>query len=245
METVAVALVCKTPQAGRSKTRLSPPLTPQQCADLSAAFIRDVAAIMHDTAQDSGAANYAVYTPAGSGAELRTLLTPDFRLLPQADGDLGARLTAAMHTLFARGHRRLIFVNADGPTLPLSILRDAVRIVAEGGHVIGPALDGGYTLIGLQSAVPDLFKDIAWSTPRVFEQTRSKAVRLGLTLLELPLWYDVDDSASLAILQTELAGGTLPFAHGGLVGSPALATRAAMRHIHLDGQGPSGRHNLR
>ena len=233
---IAVAIVCKTPQPGRSKTRLSPPLTPQQCAELSAAFIRDVAQSMSDVA---AASNYAIYTPAASERDLLPLLPDGFRMMPQADGDLGQRLIRMTRELFIAGHRGVVLVNADSPTLPHSILRDAIAMTGHTDNVvIAPAHDGGYTLIGLTQPHDALFTDIDWSTSRVYEQTRARALQLRLPVVELPLWYDVDDAEYLAVLEQELAGHPPQFAPKGLVGAPALHTRhylaelAAMRNSH-------------
>lgn len=229
---VAVALFCKTPKTGSSKTRLSPLLTPEQSAALSAAFIRDVSSTMLEAAAQTSAVNYAVYTPAGSETDLYPLLPQDFRVMPQVEGDLGARLIAAMHALFEEGHRGVIFVNADGPTLPHSLLYDAIRMTESGDKaVIGPALDGGYTIVGMARPHEALFTDIDWSTDKVFAQTRSKALRLNLPVVELPLWYDVDDEASLILLASELSGKPLSFAKPGLTGAPASATRHYLRQI--------------
>jgi hypothetical protein len=73
--------------------------------------------------------------------------------------------------------------------------------------VLGPAADGGYYCIGLKDPHPDLFEKIAWSTPRVFAQTCDRAREIGLAVVTLPPWYDVDDAASLSRLAGELFGG--------------------------------------
>ena len=193
---------------------------------------------MREAAAQTAAINYAIYTPAGSEDDLQPLLHGDFRFLPQGDGDLGARLIAAMHDLFAAGHRGVIFVNADGPTLPIDILADAIQITERGNTaVIGPARDGGYTVIGVSQPHDALFNDIDWSTERVFAQTRAQALRLNLPVVELPLWYDVDDEASLLLLESEFAGEIPPFAKPGLTGAPAPATRqylAQIRHPRIN-----------
>ena len=77
--TVAVAIVCKAPIAGQSKTRLSPPLRPDECAALSACFIRDLSNTVQSLADDGDVAGYAVYTPRGSEAALRPLLPDGFQ----------------------------------------------------------------------------------------------------------------------------------------------------------------------
>ena len=226
MGSVAIGIFCKTPAAGQSKTRLSPPLRPEECAALSACFIRDVAKTIGDVAQEGAAVGYAVYTPSGSEAGLRKLLPASFHLLPQCDADFGERLAVAMRTLLAR-HDGAIIVNADSPTLPASILRAAIEATrGRDAVVLSPALDGGYTLIGLSRMHERLFVDIPWSTAQVHERTVARAAEIGLPVVTVPGWYDVDDAASLALLLSELDGRPPALAQGGLRGAHAPATRA-------------------
>ena len=228
MQTVAVAIVCKTPMAGQSKTRLSPPLRPEECAAISGCFIRDLSATIQSLAGDSGVTGYAVYTPVGSEAVLRPLLPERFVLMPQIDGDLSARLIKATADLLDAGHAGAILVNSDSPTLPKEILRDAVDAVRRGDNVtLSPALDGGYTLIGLSRPHARLFEDMPWSTSEVYRLTLERAREIGLPVVAVPGWYDVDDEASFRMLEAELAGTRPGFA--GLVGAPAPATRQFMR----------------
>lgn len=229
MSTVAVAIMCKTPISGLSKTRLSPPLQPDECAAISACFIRDLSSTIASLAREGDVTGYAVYTPRGSEAALRPLLPGDFRLLPQGDGDLGARLTQGVADLLAAGHGGAILVNSDSPTLPESILREAVDAVHSGDNVaISPAIDGGYTLIGLSRLYARLFQEIPWSTPEVYRLTLARAGEIGLPVVRLPTWYDVDDAPSFRMLEAELAGHYPNFAGASVVGSEALATRQFM-----------------
>lgn len=223
MQDVAIGIFCKTPAARQSKTRLSPPLHPDECAALSACFIRDLSTTIADVAHEGGSIGYAVYTPAGTEDALRQLMPPAFRLLPQCDGDFGTRVAAATRALLDR-HAGAILVNADSPTLPASILRAAVDALRHGGVVLSPALDGGYTLIGLSQFHERLFADIPWSTAEVHGKTVERAREIGLPVTSIPGWYDVDDAASLALLQAELAGEPLPFAPA-TPGAVASATR--------------------
>ena len=224
VRSIAVGIFCKTPAPGLSKTRLSPPLRPGECAAISACFIRDLAATIAEVAQDGVAAGYAVYTPVGSESALRALLPPGFRLLPQCEGDFGTRLATATGQLLAT-HAGAIMVNADSPTLPAAILSAAVSATRRGSAVVlSPALDGGYTLIGVSKLHARLYEDIPWSTSAVFEKTIERAREIDVPVLTVPGWYDVDDAASLAILESELAG-VPPFA-GAFPGAPAPATRA-------------------
>lgn len=228
--TVAVAIVCKAPIAGQSKTRLSPPLRPDECAALSACFIRDVSNTVQSLAEDGDIAGYAVYTPHGSEGALRQLLPDRFKLMLQGEGDLGARLRKATADLLATGHAGVILVNSDAPTLPKAILRTAVDAVRRGDNVVlSPALDGGYTLIGLSRPHAGLFSDIPWSTDAVYRVTLERAHEHGLPVVNIPGWYDIDDAASFQILADELSGRRPAFADPNLVGADAPATRQFLR----------------
>jgi uncharacterized protein len=228
MSSVAVAIICKTPRPGHSKTRLSPPLRPDECAGISACFIQDLAVTIANVAAHGRAAGYAVYTPAGTESELRALLPDRFGLIPQGDGDLGARLDKGISDLIAAGHAGAILINSDSPTLPRAILEAAVEAVLRGDNaVLSPALDGGYTLIGLSKPHPHLFARVPWSTGRVYEHTLRRAREIDLPVIALDSWYDVDDGASYAMLEHELNGVRPPFAKGPLQDAPQ--TRAFVR----------------
>jgi rSAM/selenodomain-associated transferase 1 len=212
--------------AGRSKTRLCPPLRPDECAGLSACFIRDLASTIRALAETDDVTGYAVYTPIGSENALRALLPEHFRLLVQSEGDLGARLRNGITDLLAAGHEGAILVNSDSPTLPLTILRDAVRACRRGDAVVlGPALDGGYTLVGLSKPHAHIFADIPWSTPQVYRLTVERARAIGVPVIDVPQWYDVDDEYTLRLLQAEFAGEPPEFAAPGLAGADARYTR--------------------
>jgi len=228
--TVAVAIVCKTPIAGQSKTRLSPPLRPDECAALSACFIRDLSNTIQSLADEGDVMGYAVYTPRGSEGVLRRLLPDRFRLILQGEGDLGARLPKAAADLLATGHVGVILLNSDAPTLPKAILCAAVAAVRAGDNVVlSPALDGGYTLIGLSRPHAGLFLSIPWSTGEVYRLTLERARGLDLPVVTVPGWYDVDDAASLQMLADELSGRRPAFADPTLEGADAPATRRFLR----------------
>ena len=124
----------------------------------------------------------------------------------------------------------VILVNSDSPTLPKSILRAAVDGVRRGDNVVlSPAFDGGYTLIGLSQPHARLFDAMPWSTSEVYCLTLERAREIGLPVINVPGWYDVDDAASFAMLEDELRGLPPSFAAPGLIGAPAPATGAFVR----------------
>lgn len=226
--TAAIAIVCKVPKAGTSKTRLIPRLGAERAAALSRAFLGDVAATIERVGAAVGTRGYAVCSPADAAVELATFLPPSFGYAVHTDPVLGAVLDAATADLLGRGHDCAVLVNGDSPTLPDSILVDAVAALRRPGErvVFGPALDGGYTLVGLKRREPAIFADIPWSTPAVMRHSHDRAAAIGLPAVEVAPWYDVDDAESFAWLLAELAGRR----PAGLArpGGPASATRAVL-----------------
>ena len=185
MSTVALAITCKTPMSGASKTRLSPPLRPDECAAISACFIRDLARTIAALAENGGVTGYALYTPRGSEASLLSLLPDGFKLMPQVEGGFGERLLHGAIDLLAAGHSGAILINSDSPTLPGSILREAAEAVRRGDNVVfSPAYDGGYTLIGVSKPHARLFADIPWSTSDVYRLTLERAREIGLPVVD-------------------------------------------------------------
>lgn len=233
---IVFAIMCKAPMPGASKTRLCPPLDADEAAALSGCFIADVAATATAAAALDGGQVCAVITPAGATDAFADLLPPGTGMLDQRGPDLTARLINATRDLFAAGHAGLCFVNADGPTLPAALLARAAAALRLPGDriVIGPAIDGGYTLIGLKQPHPSLFEAIAWSTSRVLTQTLGRAAGLGVPTTILPPWYDVDDGPALKLLCAELSGGSLPLAGDGIEGAPAPRSREFLQRLLRD-----------
>jgi rSAM/selenodomain-associated transferase 1 len=207
--------MAKAPRPGLCKTRLVPPLSPVQAANLSAAFLRDMTENLRTAAQTMKIVPYVAYAPAGTGPLFDGVLA-DGTMLILADGSVAAPpdvqgfgrcLLHAVQSLFARGHNSVCVLNSDSPTLPTHYLRQAASWLAEPDDrvVMGPADDGGYYLLGMKQAHAHLFAGISWSTPRVAAETRGRALEAGIELLELPKWYDVDDEASLQRLQNDLS----------------------------------------
>jgi hypothetical protein len=224
--TAAIGIICKTPKAGVSKTRLQGVLSAEAAAALAGCFLRDVAAAIDAIPETMGRRGYAIYAPEGSEEDLRGYLPKDFGLVCRRDATLGVVLHGAVEHLLEAGHDCVLLVNADSPTLSPTILCDAINALRADGDrvVLGPAIDGGYYLIGLKQPHARLFADIAWSTSAVLEATSARAGEIGLALELLPLWYDVDDTASLAALLDELHGQP-PFEGTAVLGGPATATR--------------------
>jgi rSAM/selenodomain-associated transferase 1 len=235
----AISLVCKTPGAGGGKSRLRPLLGPEAVAALSACFIRDIAEALDAVPKEIGRQGYAIFSPAGTEAALRPLLPPDWRLVFRQAPTIGEVLAASVAGFLVDGHDCALVVNADSPTLPTGVVVEAVAALRAPGDraVFGPASDGGYYLVGLKRPHPRLFQDIRWSTPEVLPTTLDRAAEIGVPATLLPMWYDIDNPATFALLQDELAGRPLAFATPELGGGPARHTRA-----FLAGHAAAARH---
>src|SRR5215831_14564278 len=205
-ELCAVAIMAKASLAGTVKTRLVPPLTAEEAAELNTCCLADIAANIVAAAERAPIRGFAAYHPSGSEEFFENLLPDGFGLLPPREPTLGRSLFHAARDLFAAGYGSVCLVNGDSPTLPTELLVEAVRRLHEPSDrvVLGPAADGGYYLIGMKHFHRQLFQAIDWSTERVYRQTIARAGEIGLPAVALPEWYDVDDDASLAELAREL-----------------------------------------
>jgi rSAM/selenodomain-associated transferase 1 len=205
--TVPVAIMAKVPAAGRVKTRLCPPLTPDQAAGLARCFLQDR---LEQLGGVAAVTPVVAFTPAGLEAELRAFLPGEVRLVAQEGADLGARLDRILTDLLTESRAGGIAIDADSPTLPTDYLRQACVRLAEATAdvVLGPCEDGGYYLIGLRRPAPALFREMPWSTAAVLDETVARARRLGLRLALLPPWFDVDRGEDLVRLResAELPG---------------------------------------
>lgn len=228
----AFAVMVKAPRIGAVKTRLVPPLCAEEASLLSVCFIRDILANLLELSASMPVDCFAAYSPPGSEAHFRDLLPPQVRMLPPRSIGLANSLPDAIEDLIGAGYEGACLVNADSPTLPPSLLREAITSLRRPGDrvVLGPATDGGYYLIGLKDPHRQLFHDIAWSTSRVYGQTAERAASLGLELVTLPAWYDVDDATSLSWLRGELLEGRRP-PECTCDGYAALQTREYLRHL--------------
>lgn len=171
-------------------------------------MIRDTADNIAAACHGVGAVGVAVYTPAGAEVALDPLLPRGFARLLQRGSGFGERLANAAGDILAAGFSAVCLIDSDSPTLPTATLSNAVtRLDEEGDRVVlAGAEDGGYCLIGLKAPHPEVFDRIDWSTSRVQAQTRERVAETGLTISDLPTWYDVDDRTGLRRLCEELLG---------------------------------------
>ncbi len=195
----ALIVVAKRPAPGKTKTRLCPPLTPELASALYESFLFDTLDQMRQVTNSHRVIAYL------DEQDYFQRLAPDFELIPQEGHDLGERLDRALTCYLSRGYERVVIMDSDSPTLPPHYLSRAFDVLADGADVVlGPCDDGGYYLIGIKSPTPRLLREVHMSTPTVAAETIALAKEEGLNLISLPVWYDVDDAASLSRLRQEV-----------------------------------------
>ncbi|MBV9595451.1 MAG: TIGR04282 family arsenosugar biosynthesis glycosyltransferase [Chloroflexi bacterium] len=222
-----VYVVAKAPRRGVTKTRLCPPLTPDQAAQLARAFLLDTL-----TTITLARLNLRIVCRGTLEQQtLRRLVGPRVPVSIQSNQGLGDALEGAFREGLADGFDAVAVLGGDSPTLPPLVLSEAFAALTDCNDVVlGPADDGGYYLLAARAVHPALFREMTWSTGGVAGETLRRCRTLGLRTHVLPPWYDVDDAASLAGLRTDLR--RLPL-------STAPQTRAVLEALD-DGTLPLG-----
>jgi len=182
-----LVLFARYPVAGQCKTRLIPALGP----DGAAALHRRLTERTVDVLRQAGCPVTVACTGAAE-AKFRTWLGPDLAYVPQAEGDLTARLLP-----FA-AHAPVVFLGADTPDLAPAHVAAAVAALATHRVTIGPAEDGGYYLIGMREPLPELLTDMPWSTDAVLPETLRRLDRLAIAPALLECLADCDRPEDLA-----------------------------------------------
>jgi len=207
---VAVGILAKPPVPGFCKTRLCPPLTPVQAAELYHALLEDTVALALRT---PGTRVTLFAAPEQDGTTILQHLFPSVRVLPQRGADLGARMFHALATLLTDdGADAALVLGADAPLVPLAeAVGCAAWLTEDAEHraFAGPTQDGGYWTLGMAHPHPVLFRDVAWSTPLVLATTQARSAEAGLTLRLISSAQDVDDGDDLRRLRVQLQDGSV------------------------------------
>jgi rSAM/selenodomain-associated transferase 1 len=204
-EPVAVAVLAKAPIPGFAKTRLIPALGTEGAAALASRLIDHAIA----TACDAAVGPVTLWAaPVETHAAFQSARARfDIALARQPEGDLGARMLAAL----AAAKGPALIIGTDCPTLAAEHLRTAAEALRGGTDVVVcPAEDGGYVLIGARQAEPALFTVMPWSTAEVMNETRRRLKALGRTWQEPVTLWDVDAPDDLARLRESGMGNLIP-----------------------------------
>ena len=198
-------LFARTPERGKVKTRLVPPLSEPEALDLYRAFLQDASMIYGAPGRWR---SVLLAEPDPDEASLAALFPPPWTRYRQASGDLGHRLAAAFEMEFSRGAPAAVAVGSDHPALRRGQVEEAfLRLSAGDDAAVIPADDGGYCAIGLSArvCVRDVFEDIPWSSPRVLSATRDRFAARGIRAAYLESAYDVDLPEDLDRLRSDLS----------------------------------------
>lgn len=179
------------PEPGKTKTRLIPALGEQGAANLHRHLIQNTLNQVQNLTKNRPVTVEVKY--AGGNQELmQKLIPPPINCSPQSQGDLGDRMKNALAESFAQTIQRIIIIGTDCPELDTHLLIQAFNRLCDYDLVLGPALDGGYYLIGMQRPIPQLFTKIDWGTQLVLQQTLTIAQHLNLSYSLLDPLADID-----------------------------------------------------
>ncbi|MGH7873306.1 MAG: TIGR04282 family arsenosugar biosynthesis glycosyltransferase [Candidatus Binatia bacterium] len=187
----ALAVMAKAPIPGMVKTRLTPPLSDLQACALYRALLLDQ---LDNLLGLSEIDLYVAFTPDDAAPLIESIVPPGFRCFAQRGANLGVRMNQVFAELWRRGHRHLVLIGSDLPTLQLQILRQAFAHldVRDRQVVFGPSQDGGYYLVGTNRLIPEIFSGMSWSHDEVLAETLAKLRDLGIKVDLLAGGFDVD-----------------------------------------------------
>jgi len=192
----ALIIFAKQPATGRVKTRLTPPLSPGEAAELYRCMLCDTLAKVRRL---PGIVPVIFYQDDPGAGEYFQSLAPEMEALPQRGSDLGERMQLAFAEMFGRGHAEVAIIGSDSPDLPGEFIVRSFRLLADGGKdlVVGPTEDNGYYLLAMRRVWRELFHAMPWSTAEVLPLTLARADSAGISTGLLPVWYDIDAAADL------------------------------------------------
>lgn len=191
-------------EPGRVKTRLAAAIGDERSSQIYQCFVETLL----ERLQGAADRQIIAYTPAVKQAAFDQLVDgTNWQVEPQSDGDLGERMSQFFSVRFQGGATKVVLLGSDSPTIPQRFVAQAFHELDTNELVFGPTEDGGYYLVGMRQPIVEVFRDISWSTPSVWEETleRASAINKRESLAMLPTWYDVDTLADLWRLHQELA----------------------------------------
>ncbi len=197
----ALIIFAKAPVAGHVKTRLCPPLTPDEAASLHGSLVLDLL----DRCQSlKGIDRILAGAPTREHPFFGAMKTRfKIPVWDQVGDDLGARMAHAFQSALGSPYHSVLIVGTDIPGITVSLITTAFKSLQDHDIVLGPTVDGGYYLIGLRAPVPELFEHIPWSTDKVLSLTREKTQALDLSVKILPRLRDLDTVEDLQVFIQE------------------------------------------
>jgi glycosyltransferase A (GT-A) superfamily protein (DUF2064 family) len=199
-EASGLVVFLRRPARGVGKQRLARALGAEAALRIGEALLdcalEDAAAWPQDVILAPAAIEYRAWAEA--------LLPRRARVLPQAAGNLGERITAVDAALRALGYRRLLYIGSDAPGITGTYLRRAEALLGDNDVVLGPARDGGVALMAARRAWPPLAA-LPWSTATLGDELARCCRHSGLQVASLDVAFDVDEMPDLQYAAAALA----------------------------------------
>lgn len=229
-KTPAVLIMAKAPRVGRVKTRLEPILGRPECARLQSLLIRRGAELAVAFSPDN---TFISFDPPDARQEMTDLIPRGVRIFPQIGYHLGERLSTASTEVFNAHQGPLLIIGTDIPTLTTDHLRKAADLLSQEKDVVfGPAVDGGYYLVGMHKPQPKLFEieASAWGGPTVLALSLKAAHRSGIGVGLLETLHDLDTPEDAKTLCSDTAS------------APSDITKLLARALESTSEGTFGAH---
>ena len=188
----ALIIFTRIAELGKVKTRLARSIGDEKALEV----YRELIEHTRDVAKGLEVDRRVYFTPSPPD-EHRIWDKKYFEYFQQSDGDLGERMSNAFKETFRDGYDKVVIIGCDCAELTTEILETSFKELNNADVVIGPAIDGGYYLLGLHEHEPDLFIDKKWGSENVFEDTISDLIKKNKIWYELPILSDVDTEDDL------------------------------------------------
>ncbi len=193
-----VIIFIKCPLMGTVKTRLSKTIGEKMAQELYKLFVLDIIESLERTNIP-----FVIYYTIDSCEEtMINWIGKDYRYHVQEGNDLGDRIKNSFIKSFSDGYENVILIGSDSPDLPTGFIKKSFEFLSLNDVVIGPAIDGGYYLVGFRTDtfVPYIFDGVKWSSGSEFRDTMNKLEEIRAVVQLLPEWYDIDRYEDLKML---------------------------------------------
>ncbi|MCO5387646.1 MAG: TIGR04282 family arsenosugar biosynthesis glycosyltransferase [Desulfosporosinus sp.] len=189
----ALILMTRVPVPGKTKTRLMPHLSAEECAGFHEACLKDIIKVQRELKKPAN-----IFYSEKLTEKFMTMFPKESQFISQEGDNLGERMSQAFR-ISLQDYKFTLMVGSDLPHLTVRLLQSAFEALEQHDVVLGPALDGGYYLIGLKQFIPDLFTGITWGSSEVFRQTIERVHSLGLSYRLLQTMQDLDTIEDLRV----------------------------------------------
>lgn len=195
----ALIIFTRIPEAGRTKTRLMPYFSGEQCAELHTCFLRDISASVRNVDADV----FVFYT-GGKPCALNEIFGSRAQYIEQKGETLGARMHNAVRSVLGAGYESAVLIGTDIPAVSADIIEKAFNRIDDAHIVMGPTTDGGYYLIGMNTPVEEVFSLKQYGDSSVFDATVRAADDSGFRVAAVDELSDIDEAADVAFFRNEM-----------------------------------------